>query len=55
MLGFAIQEAEAEVQKLRAKKKEIESKRATLRTSEQSIASKINTAREKIVLSKKAL
>lgn len=55
ILGLAIQEAEAEVQKLRAKKKELESKRATLRTSEQSIASKINTAREKIVLSKKAL
>ncbi len=55
ILGLAIQEAEAEVQRLRAKKKELESKRATLRTSEQSIASKINTAREKIILSKKVL
>ena len=43
------------MQKLEAEKKEIESKRATLRTSEQSIVSKINTAREKIVLSKKSI
>lgn len=55
ILGFAIQEAETEVQKLRARKKELESKRAILRTSEQSIASKINITREKIILSKKAL
>lgn len=55
MLGYAIQETEAELQSLRAKKKEMESKKAKLRAAEQSISVKINTAREKIILSKKAL
>lgn len=55
MLGYAIQETEAELQSLRAKKKEMESKKAKLRAAEQSISAKINTAREKIILSKKAL
>lgn len=54
-LGLIIQEVEAELQRLRSNKKEIESKRGSLKALEQSIATKINTTREKIILSKKAL
>lgn len=54
-LGLIIQEVEAELQRLRTNKKEIESKRGSLKALEQSIATKINTTREKIILSEKAL